>query len=113
MQTKISNITPESLQEAKNIIMQGGVVAIPTETVYGLGGNAFDDTAVRLGQIALGPDDAVMVGNEGHGLSVAAIEACTDKIYIPMAPGVESLNAGVAASILLWELYRGGMSCNT
>ena len=74
---------------------------------------ALDDTAVRLGQIALGPDDAVMVGNEGHGLSVAAIEACTDKIYIPMAPGVESLNAGVAASILLWELYRGGMSCNT
>ncbi len=47
MQTKISPITPESLQEAKNIIMQGGVVAIPTETVYGLGGNAFDDTAVR------------------------------------------------------------------
>ena len=27
--------------------MDGGVVAIPTETVYGLGGNAFDDTAVQ------------------------------------------------------------------
>ncbi|MBQ7924120.1 MAG: threonylcarbamoyl-AMP synthase [Clostridia bacterium] len=47
MQTKIKPITEESLIEAKNIIENGGVVAIPTETVYGLGGNAFDDTAVK------------------------------------------------------------------
>lgn len=47
MLTKISPITPESLREAKNIIMDGGVVAMPTETVYGLGGNAFNDDAVR------------------------------------------------------------------
>ncbi len=47
MQTKIENITPQSLKEAKKIILEGGVVAIPTETVYGLGGNAFDDTAVK------------------------------------------------------------------
>ena len=47
MQTKIQPITPESLAEAKNLIFSGGVVAIPTETVYGLGGNAFDDQAVK------------------------------------------------------------------
>ena len=47
MQTNIKPITPESLTEAKNIIFDGGVVAIPTETVYGLGGNAFDDNAVK------------------------------------------------------------------
>ncbi len=47
MQTKVEKITPESLKEAKEIIQRGGVVAIPTETVYGLGGNAFDDTAVK------------------------------------------------------------------
>ena len=63
--------------------------------------------AVRLGQETLRPGDAVVVGNEGHGLSPAVIEAATDSIYIPMEPGVESLNAGVAASVLLWELYRG------
>ncbi len=63
--------------------------------------------AVRLGQATLCPGDAVVVGNEGHGLSPAVIEAATDRIYIPMEPGVESLNAGVAASVLLWELYRG------
>ena len=68
---------------------------------------ALDDTAARLGQVTFGANDAVMVGNEGHGLSPEAIAACSDTIYIPMADGVESLNAGVAASVLLWELYRG------
>ena len=68
---------------------------------------ALDDTAARLGQVVFGANDAVMVGNEGHGLSPEAIAACSDTIYIPMADGVESLNAGVAASVLLWELYRG------
>lgn len=47
MKTNIKTITPESLQEAKNLIFDGEVVAMPTETVYGLGGNAFDDGAVR------------------------------------------------------------------
>ncbi len=47
MQTQIKEICPDSIAEAKNILLKGGVVAIPTETVYGLGGNAFDDTAVR------------------------------------------------------------------
>ena len=47
MQTQIKEITKESLKEAKRIIEKGGVVAIPTETVYGLGGNAFDDQAVQ------------------------------------------------------------------
>ena len=47
METKVKQITKESLLEAKRIIENSGVVAIPTETVYGLGGSAFDDTAVQ------------------------------------------------------------------
>ena len=47
MITRIEKISPQSLAEAKEIIFGGGVVAIPTETVYGLGGSAFDDEAVR------------------------------------------------------------------
>lgn len=47
MKTVIKSITPESISEAKKLIEQGEVVAIPTETVYGLGGNAFDDEAVK------------------------------------------------------------------
>ena len=47
MKTEIKAITSESIAEAKNILLNGGVVGIPTETVYGLGGNAFDDDAVK------------------------------------------------------------------
>ena len=47
MVTSIKQINTETLDEAKRIIFDGGVVAIPTETVYGLGGNAFDDEAVK------------------------------------------------------------------
>ncbi len=47
METQIKLVTPESVAEAKRIIMDGGVVGMPTETVYGLGGNAFDDVAVK------------------------------------------------------------------
>ena len=65
-----------------------------------------DENAVTLGSTAFQMGDAVVVGNEGHGLSQAVITAATHAMFIPMAAGVESLNAGVAASVLLWELCR-------
>jgi L-threonylcarbamoyladenylate synthase len=43
----IKPATPEAISQAALIIRAGGVVAFPTETVYGLGANAFDDKAVR------------------------------------------------------------------
>lgn len=47
METKILPIDESSLALSKSIIDRGGAVAFPTETVYGLGANAFDDAAVR------------------------------------------------------------------
>lgn len=47
MLTRVLQIDEQSLKEAKNIILSGGAVAFPTETVYGLGANAFDDSAVE------------------------------------------------------------------
>lgn len=49
---------------------------------------------------------AVAVGSEGQGLSGELLAACEGEIIIPMEPGSESLNAGVAASILMWEMRR-------
>ena len=49
---------------------------------------------------------AILVGNEGAGLP-AEIEKSADGIFaIPIAAGVDSLNAGVAASIILYEAAR-------
>lgn len=46
METVIREVG-EGLKEGADIIKCGGVVAFPTETVYGLGANAFDETAVK------------------------------------------------------------------
>lgn len=46
MNTEILPVNEKSLQRAKSIIENGGAVAFPTETVYGLGANAFDNSAV-------------------------------------------------------------------
>lgn len=47
MQTKILPVDEASLKLSRDIISKGGVVAFPTETVYGLGANAFDEEAVK------------------------------------------------------------------
>jgi 23S rRNA (guanosine2251-2'-O)-methyltransferase len=48
----------------------------------------------------------VVVGSEGRGLSRLVRETCDQTVSIPMAGGVESLNASVAAGILLSEVAR-------
>ena len=64
METKIKPVTPESVAEAKQIIFDGGVVAMPTETVYGLGGNAFDDEAVkRIFEVKGRPNDNPLIAH--------------------------------------------------
>lgn len=47
---------------------------------------------------------AVLVGAEFDGLSAEALRACSSRTRIPMAPGVDSLNVGVAAGVLLARL---------
>ncbi len=44
---KIANITSKNLEEAAEILTSGGLVALPTETVYGLAAHALQDKAVR------------------------------------------------------------------
>lgn len=48
---------------------------------------------------------AIAVGNEGRGLTDALLAMCGQKIILPMTPGSESLNAAVAASVLMWEMW--------
>lgn len=64
METKIKHVTEESLDEALEIIKNGGVVAIPTETVYGLGGDAFNDEAVKsIFEIKGRPNDNPLIAH--------------------------------------------------
>lgn len=47
MITQVKPVSPESIGEAAQLIRDGELVGMPTETVYGLGANALDETAVR------------------------------------------------------------------
>jgi RNA methyltransferase, TrmH family len=49
---------------------------------------------------------ALLVGNEGAGLPEDVVHAADGRIHIPMATNVESLNAGAAAAVVLYEAYR-------
>ncbi|MBQ9459137.1 MAG: RNA methyltransferase [Oscillospiraceae bacterium] len=49
---------------------------------------------------------AVAVGSEGRGLSGEMLDLCAGTVRIPMSARCESLNAAIAAAVLLWEAYR-------
>lgn len=67
---------------------------------------ALRDDAKRLGSFELSVSDCFVIGNEGHGLSSEVIEACDGTVIIPMKDGCESLNAAMAAGILMWETLK-------
>ncbi|HST11747.1 MAG TPA: RNA methyltransferase [Terriglobales bacterium] len=61
---------------------------------------------VPLPQANLGGPVAVLIGGEGAGISKEVMTKIDEVVAIPHAAQVESLNAGVAASIVLYEIAR-------
>ncbi len=72
--------------------------------------SALDENAEKLGSFSPQRGDCVIIGNEGHGLCEETVAACTKSVYIPMADGVESLNAATAAAVILWEFFGSRMA---
>lgn len=62
--------------------------------------------ARQLGAVNVGKPVALFIGNEGNGLSDGVIENCKMRLKIPMSDKIESLNAGVSAAVLMWELGK-------
>jgi RNA methyltransferase, TrmH family len=54
----------------------------------------------------LPPPVAIMIGNEGAGLSSALVNESNTRITIPMPGGAESLNVAAAAAVVLFECVR-------
>lgn len=50
---------------------------------------------------------ALVIGNEGKGVSKEIADLCDETVKINMESNCESLNAGVCASILMYEVYHG------
>ena len=49
---------------------------------------------------------ALIIGNEGNGVSEQVQQTATHRVRLPMRGGAESLNAAIAAAIMMYELMR-------
>lgn len=92
METKILPPNPTSLTLAAHIIQSGGLVAFPTETVYGLGADATDGDAVRSIFTAKGrPSDNPLIVHLADPEQIAAyvceMNACAKKLAEAFMPG--------------------------
>ena len=65
---------------------------------------------IPLDRAELGDRAAIFVGNEGAGIPKRLLGQMDELLLIPHSPRVESLNAGVAASIVLYEFARQSRS---
>lgn len=99
----------------------GGVFRLPIRRVEGMTGTVealqsqgltcwacvVDADAVPVQRAGLGAGSVCLIGNEGSGLRPETASACRGRLTIPMAGRAESLNASMAAGIVLWEMMRG------
>ena len=64
-----------------------------------------DAGAVALGAVPTSPRTALLVGAEGDGLSRRWLHAADVRMRIPMAAGIDSLNAAAATAVACWALW--------
>lgn len=68
--------------------------------------SVIDKDACDLRTFDFGSRAAVVIGNEGNGLSHEEASVCDEKITIKMNGNIDSLNAAVAASLFMWEMTK-------
>lgn len=90
------NVTAVELPELRGTLDEFGL------KLYGaaLSPRAADIRSVKL------ENAAVAIGSEGKGLSRELLSICEGEVIIPMNPACESLNAAIAAAIVMWECQR-------
>ena len=87
---------PASLPDALSGLRQQGYAILSSQ----LDGEPF----FRRGEIA--PPFVLIIGNEGNGISDPVKAQATHRLRLPMRGGAESLNAAVAAGIMMYDLMR-------
>ncbi len=73
---------------------------------FTLNATVVDADATPVQNISFGQKEIVLIGNEANGLSEAAKTLCDRRLTIPMVGRAESLNAAMAATIVMWEMGR-------
>lgn len=83
--------------------MKGFLEANPTLNSYAA---VVDGEAEKITEISFSEPCVAVIGNEGNGIREETLEACARRFTIPMNGNAESLNASVAASIIIWEMIK-------
>ncbi len=111
----VSAWNQKALRASAGSVFRVPVVAVTTEDMAGLKERGVRLIAavgtdgsgvVRAQEMDLSSACAVMIGNEGSGLAAEWMGMCDARVTIPCPGPVESLNAAVAGSLLLYEASR-------
>lgn len=85
------------------------LAGVPAEELKGRGyflWGAHSREGVSLFQVDFVPPLAVLIGSEGEGLAESVTQQVDAQLHIPTHPAVDSLNAAVAGSLIVFEVFR-------
>lgn len=101
----------KTVRASMGAVLRTPPVSLPMEQVLAqcaeknipIAATALTKTAQELTQVPL-HEYLVVIGSEGQGICETLLRASQKQIIIPMQPRCESLNAAVAAAIVLWQM---------
>lgn len=101
--------SPKTARATMGAIFRQRILHLDIEGVKALGlpliGAALSDRARDIRSLDI-KNAVVAIGSEGRGLSGELLGCCDSELIIPMTEGSESLNAAVAACLVMWEMAR-------
>lgn len=102
---------PKVIRSTKGMIFNKNIIVREIDKfILSLDGYTIYGTDVSFGtdikKIDIPRKMGIVIGNEGTGISETVRKLCNDFLYINMNDKCESLNASVAASILMYEVYN-------
>ena len=107
---------PKSLRASMGAIFRQNICDISINELTGMynGGQKFIGASTgadckNIDEVNFS-DAITVIGNEGHGISAQVLSLCNDKLRIPISHDCESLNAAIAAAIIMWEVSRTRIS---
>ncbi len=105
---------PKVVRSTMGSIFRVNVSEIPFDEIFPVFGKnniatfaaVIDSGAVSLTDIDFSEGAAVLIGNEGNGLPKEIADMCDVKMTIKMKGNINSLNAAMAAGIIMWEFTK-------
>lgn len=113
--TSVDPYSPKSLRASMGALLRLPVIVAEDiegeinqlkEKGFNVIGTVVDSSALKINEISFGEKEIAVIGNEANGLTEKMKGLCDRLVTIPMSGRAESLNAGVAAAIVMWEMVR-------